>query len=447
MTTEALPLPGAAPAAPHGLLERLLRPFSRVHAGEGATVLLLFANLFVLLVGYYILKTVREPLILVGGGAELASYAAGAQALVLMGFVPAYAWISSRVGRLRLIVALIVGFIVAIELFYVGGILSLPFVGFAFFVFVGIFSLSTIAQFWSYANDLFDRETGERLFPVVAIASTAGAPVGGWLAGTLYARGVGPYPLMQITAGLLVVHLGLYAAVERREASRRRAVHHVAPAPLAGPGGFTLILKSRYLTLFALLLLLLNWVNTNGEYILRHAVTEMVAATGRAVHDQQVMAGAFFASYVFWTAIVALVLQSFVVSRLVRYLGVAGAVLALPLVSLGAYASIAVGASLVLVRLAKIAENATEYSAMNTGRQLLWLPTRREEKYKAKQATDTFFVRSGDVVSALTVFAVTAVLHLSVRAFALLNLAVIAAWLVVTVLLLRRHRGLCTTCD
>ena len=40
---------------------------------------------------------------------------------------------------------------------------------------------------------------------------------------------------------------------------------------------------------------------------------------------------------------------------------------------------------------------------MNTARQLLWLPTTREEKYKAKQAIDTFFVRGGDVLSAAAV--------------------------------------------
>ena len=32
---------------------------------------------------------------------------------------------------------------------------------------------------------------------------------------------------------------------------------------------------------------------------------------------------------------------------------------------------------------------------MNTAKQMIWLPTSREEKYKAKQAIDTFFVRDG----------------------------------------------------
>ena len=69
---------------------------------------------------------------------------------------------------------------------------------------------------------------------------------------------------------------------------------------------------------------------------------------------------------------------------------------------------IAAGVGFAVIRRAKMTENATDYSVMNTGRQMLWLPTRREEKYKAKQAIDTFFVRAGDVLSAVLVFAVTA---------------------------------------
>ena len=47
-----------------GALARVLRAFGEVEPGKSATVLLLLANLFVLLVAYYVLKTVREPLVL-----------------------------------------------------------------------------------------------------------------------------------------------------------------------------------------------------------------------------------------------------------------------------------------------------------------------------------------------------------------------------------------------
>jgi AAA family ATP:ADP antiporter len=79
---------------------------------------------------------------------------------------------------------------------------------------------------------------------------------------------------------------------------------------------------------------------------------------------------------------------------------------------------------------------------MNTGRQMVWLPTRRAEKYKAKQTVDTFFVRFGDVLSGLLVFVLSAHLGFGVKGFATLNLVVIVAWGAMVLVLVRRYREL-----
>jgi AAA family ATP:ADP antiporter len=121
---------------------------------------------------------------------------------------------------------------------------------------------------------------------------------------------------------------------------------------------------------------------------------------------------------------------------------VAGVLFALPIVALGAYTLITVGATLALVRWAKTAENATDYSIMNTAKGLIWLPTSREEKYKAKQAVDTFFVRLGDVAAAVVVFVGTTWLSLGTRGFAALNVVVVMAWFAIAVLVVRGHRRL-----
>ncbi|HMF48581.1 MAG TPA: hypothetical protein VK603_08060, partial [Candidatus Saccharimonadales bacterium] len=55
--------------------------FADVREGEGMTAVLLMCHLFVLLTAYLIIKTVREALILSGGGAEVKSYAAAGQAV------------------------------------------------------------------------------------------------------------------------------------------------------------------------------------------------------------------------------------------------------------------------------------------------------------------------------------------------------------------------------
>jgi AAA family ATP:ADP antiporter len=111
-------------------------------------------------------------------------------------------------------------------------------------------------------------------------------------------------------------------------------------------------------------------------------------------------------------------------------------------VALGAYSLIGAGVGFAIVRWAKTAENATDYSVMNTGKHILWLPTRREEKYKAKQANDTFFVRLGDLLSAGVVFVGTTYFALGIRGAAMVNVVLVAFWLAVAVVLLRQYHEL-----
>ena len=452
-TTDASPAPGRP-----GPLDRLLGLFSEVHPGEGARALLMLVNVFLILVSYYVIKTVREPLILgtevpgflqalgIHGAAEVKTFAAAGQALVLMAFVPAYSWFASRVDRMKLIVGVTLFFAANILAFAVAVHAGVPFVGVAFYVWVGFFSLSIIAQFWSYANDIYTKDAGNRLFPIIGIGATAGSPVGAWAAGRLFDAHVSPHLMLYLAAGLLLLTLVLYVTVNRRCASPVAATAGApaAQATLQKGDAFSLVFRNRYILLIAVLLIVLNVVNTVGEYILSHLVVEHATALAAAdaSFDKNAYIGAYYGSYFFWVNVIAVVLQAFVASRLVKRFGLAGVLFALPLIALGAYGFVAVGATIAIVRAAKTAENATDYSVMNTAKQLLWLPTSREEKYKAKQAVDSFFVRLGDLAAAFVVFAGTAWVTLDASGFAIVNLCFIALWLVLAVALVRRNRQL-----
>ncbi len=433
-------------------LSKVFQLFSDVREGESLATLLLLLNLFLILVAYYIIKTVREPLILAGGeqAAELKSYAAGFQAAVLVVYVPIYGWFSSKVGRLKLIFGLTVFFIACIEIFYLMASAEVlqNYIGFIFYVWVGIFSLSVIAQFWSYANDMVLKSIGDRLFPVVAIGATVGSPVGSAVAGWLYdAKIMGSYELMQISAGILLLTMGVYVLADRKLEQLPEKPKTSVDEKLSSGGGFKLVLTNKYLLLIAVLLILLNLVNTTGEYILSKAVTAAAADAFSAdpTLDKGAFIGAFYGKFFSVVNVVAVVIQAFIVSRLVKYLGMKGVLFALPIVSFGAYGLVAAGVGLGVLRWAKTAENATDYSVMNTAKALLWLPTSREEKYKAKQAIDTFFVRLGDVISALLIFVGTAQLALKPQAFAMFNLVVIVAWMGVAWLLVKEYNKLVDT--
>ena len=344
--TTTATLPAAIDHREESLLSRFFGLFGDVREGEVATSLLLLTNIFVMLAGYYVCKTVREPLILLSGGAAIKSYASAGQAVLLMAFVPLYGWFASRVDRMRLLLGVSLFFIVNLELFWLAGRAGAPFVGIAFYIWVGIFSTATIAQFWSYGNDLFDKPTAERLFPVIGIGATLGSPLGAAFAERLFARGADPFTLLHVAAGCLGISMLLYWLVERREGARRTQ----RSEPLTGgDNGFTLLAKSPYLGMICILLLVLNLVNTTGEYILSASVVDAAnqLAASTPGFNKGAYIGAFYGNYFFWVNVLAIVLQTFVASRLVRHFGIAGVLFALPLVALGAYGVVAVGAGIV----------------------------------------------------------------------------------------------------
>ena len=136
-----------------------------------------------------------------------------------------------------------------------------------------------------------------------------------------------------------------------------------------------------------------------------------------------------------------MLLQAFVVSRLLKYGGIAGVLLIPPFVSMASYGTMSTTGGLGALTLAKTAENATNYSVANTARHILWLPVARESLYKAKTAIDTTCVRSADALAAVTVIIGTRFLQINVKGFFMLNLFLIVIWFFVALLILKERRG------
>jgi ATP:ADP antiporter, AAA family len=429
-------------------LDRFLSLAADVRPGEGATALLMAVNGFLLLAAYYTIRPVRAALLLPvelqlpGGrtlaGPEIQAYSGALLAALFLFIVPLYSRIASKINRIRLINALTLFFAANLILFFVLGRANAAptMLGVTFFLWVGIFNLMVIAQFWSFANDLYTTEQGKRLFAIVGFGGSVGAAVGALITAVLIQR-LGALAMMPVAAVTLVAGLLLTNVIHKRDAgqgrSERRA-EQAAEEPLGKAGGFQLVLGQRYLLLIGLLTLTVQVVNTNGNYILNATVVQTLR-DGAEI-------GRFMAVMDFWQNILSLTIQFFLVSRIFKYLGIGGAVFVLPILALGSYSLIALAPVLALIRVTKIAENATDYSLQNTLRRALFLPTSREAKYKALQAVETFFWRTGDMLSAFLTFVVVQWLALSVRGYAAVNLVIVALWLVIAFKLYRENRQL-----
>jgi len=418
--------------------ERILSLFTRVRPGEGPGVLMFAAHAFLMLFSYQAMKALREALVLAKYSAEMRAYGVAITALVLMLMVPLYGAVRRRFDGARLLRAITIFFAVNLWIFAAAVWFGVS-VAFVFFVWASIYGIMVVAQLWAFAADCMNIKSGQRLFPVIMVGANLGALVGAKTA-QLTVAALTPVGLMIASSLLLLATLWLIgperAAIP--EGSRAIAPEHGRAAPRL-LGGIGLVLRDRYLLLVALLVVLLNWINTTGEFILADFVQRDAAARAMAsggTLDPSVLIAEFYGSFQFWVTVVGLAIQLFLVARIYRAVGVKGALVIHPsVVAIGygllAFSSVLIGfvPIFTLIRLVKIAENATDYSLMNTTRQALFLPVDRDAKYEGKTAIDTFFWRIGDVIQAGVVYVGLNLLGWHASTFAAVNLVLALAWI------------------
>jgi len=442
--------------------ERFLTLFTEVRPGEGRTAVLMFVNIFLVLCAYYFVKPLREGWIAVSHvehltKMEVKAYSSFGQSLLLVGVVSGYSRMVDRFHRSELIRRATLFCISNLVLFWFLQpdffIRNLPITGIAFYLWVGMFGVFVVAQFWAFAADIYSDERGRRLIPFIAVGATAGAACGSWLTDLLVDSGFLSVDYLLLAAAIpLVISISLTRIVDRRGPIGLGS--EVPPAVVdPGPrkGALPLVFASGYLLTVALVTLLLNWVNTNGENLLFRVVQEALErdAVAAGILDPTALLAftregttTFYGDFYFWVNVTALLLQAVVASRLLKYGGFGALMLALPTVALVSYAAMAVVPLLAVVKSMKIAENATDYSIANTARSVLWLPVSAEQKYKAKPAIDTLFTRVGDGLAAVTVVIGVQFLDASTASFFAFTVALVVAMLLLSLRLVRLHATL-----
>ncbi len=441
------------------LLERGLRLFTDMRPGEGRTALLMFANVFLILCAYYFIKPLREGWLAVSGVAglsklELRAYTAFGQSLLLIPIVAGYGRLVGRWPRAVLIERATLFCMANMLVFWAlqpGFLIQhVPYIGIAFYLWVGMFAVFVVAQFWAFAADLYSEERGNRLLPMIAIGATAGAAVGSLVLEKVVSSGAVPTHQVLLMA-LVPLAASIWLTRTADVAEGGVANSKPAPAPQASPedrrGALRLVFGSRYLLAIGLIMLITNWVKTNGENqlfdVVQHTMQAQVDAqglTGDAVKDfVKSNTAAFYGGFYFWVNMIALALQALVASRILKYGGFGVLFLMLPVISLLSYSAMALLPLLAVMRTTQAAVNATDYSINNTARHVLWLPMSQAVTFKGKPTVDSLFVRAGDGMAAVTVLLGVQLLSASIRTYLTFNVALTLVWLVAALWVAREH--------
>lgn len=418
--------------------ERLVSFVTRVAPGEGRTAFLFFLHGFLLLASYQQVKALREAFMLTKFSAETRAYAVALMALVLMIVVPLYGRLRHHLDGAHLLRLVTIFFVLTLPLFALLAQYGVP-IAFAFFIWVGIYGLMVVSQMWAFAADSFNVRSGQRLFVVIMLGANLGALAGSKLTQEVAER-LSPMGLMVLATITLGATLFLAGPERAAIPAGSRALEVNRPdAPPQLLGGIGLVLRDRYLLHMALFVVLLNWINTTGEFILADYVkadaAARVAASGGTL-DLGSLITEFYGNFNFWVTLISLFIQLFLVARIYHLVGVRGALLVQPVIVALGYALLVFGPMLggfipffYLVRRIKFAENGVDYSLMNTTRQALFLPVDRDSKYDGKTAIDTFFCRFGDLIQAVGVYIGLNLLSWQSHNFALLNLLLALGWI------------------
>ena len=445
--------------------EKVLQIFTEVREGEGTTVLLMFANVFLILCAYYFIKPLREGWVAVSdisglSKMEVRAYSSFAQSLVLLLLVGWYGRLTKRLTRVTLITraTLLCIFILVLFWFIQPGFFidKLPATGIIFYLWVGVFGVFVVAQFWTYSADIYNDERGKRLLPLIAIGGTSGAAAGSWIVDILVDSGLVATNFLLLIATIpLFISIVLTRIVDKRQIKKSVVdSHDSVPTILTDTdissvmNGARLVFFSRFILFAALVTLLTNWVNTNGENLLFRVIQDSLAsqAVEQGIVDPDTMVEftrngttAFYGNFFFWVNVIALFLQSFVASRLLKMGGFGAILMLLPVIALVSYSVMALMPILLIVKIMKIAENATDYSINNTARHVLWLPVDSSMKFLGKPAIDTFYVRLGDGLAAITVLVGVQILSLSTKQFFIFNVSLVLLWLIFGFILVQEY--------
>jgi AAA family ATP:ADP antiporter len=360
-----------------------------IASGEGAALVASAGTYFLLLCGYYMLRSLREAMALEAGRAHIPLLFT-LTFVVMLVILPAYWWIVARVRRDRLLAAvyltvcLLFGAIATLA----GGGRVPPLLAGAYFVLVTTLNLFIVSVFWSVMVDVWEPAAAQRLFGIVSAGGSAGALVGPAFNATFVER-LGVTAVIYIACTMFIAAVITGVTAQRLRA--RAPDGHVDPrVPVGGRAIDDLqrLTRSRYLLAIVAFIVL-------GQIFGALMYNEQARYVESAYANLAERA-ALFARIDLASNVLALLMQTCVVGWLTVRGGVRATLTAMWTVcglSFLALAAIPSGAALLITQ---VIRRGADYGLFKPAREMLFTVLSPETKFKSKSLLDTVLQRGAD---------------------------------------------------
>lgn len=409
------------------LVRSILNPVVRIKKEEWARTLLMFFYFFLTITSYYILKPVRDSAFIHEYGAENLPYAWLLTIVILPLFVAAYVKFVDFLEKNVLLSSTLIFFIINLVIFWWFSRFHFRWLYGIFFIWVSIFSVMTVTQFWLYANDLFNPREAKRLYGVVGSGGILGGITGGVLTNRL-APAIGTANLMLVAAFLLLFCVLLINALwevarDRNTLFATLAEKEQEEKKYGIRKSLRIIFGKKYLLMLVALICVTKIVSTLVDYQFKNIVQDSFTVLD--------LRTAFFGKFFAWLNTFSFCVQFFLTSFVLRRFGVGVALLLLPIgLALGSV-SILVNPLLWCAALTMLYDGSMNYSLNQSTKEVLYLPVAREIRYRVKPFIDMFAYRIAKAVGSILILFSVKFVHFNERSLSIVSIALIALWIFV----------------
>lgn len=403
---------------------RLLASVFDLRREERDLAFMMAAYHFLLLVTLYLLKPVRDSIFLSSRGPSELPYVFILTTVVVAPVAALHTRAGDRLDLGRLIDG--------VSLFLVASLFGLRvllwvdgmWVTYALYTWVSIYGLLVTSQFWLLANALFTSSQSKRVFTVLSAGAIVGAIAGGEITGILVdVVEITSENLLLVAGGVLLGATALGRAIRAlyRKKVGARPEDANEPDDADSPTGALQTLRtSRHLQLIVGIVALMVIVTTFVDY-------QFKTVAARAFPTEQGLT-AFMGQFYGRVSVVALLVQFVLAPRLMRVVGIGGALSILPgalaLGSLGMLILPGLAAGILL----RGAGQSLKHSLDKTGRELLFVPVSLEKKKRVKVFVDLFIDQGAEGLGGILLLGLVVGLGLSVQLLSLVTLGLIAVW-------------------
>ncbi|MGH8222569.1 MAG: NTP/NDP exchange transporter, partial [Woeseiaceae bacterium] len=374
--------------------------FLGIEAGELPAVAWSFVYFFCIMSAYYMLRSVREAMAIVGGVENIPWLFTGTFVLMILA-TPVFGWVTSRYPRRQFLPWVYYFFISNILLFWLAfawaqyADVSQVWIGRGFFVWLSVFNLFVVSVFWSFMADIYSKEQSRRLFGIVSAGGSVGALLGPIVTSVLVIP-IGFKNLLPLSALLLL--LAVFCVHRLRHWVTQKSASPQPPAPPIGGSawaGLRFVITTPYFGVIAFAMVCGTFLGGVTYMYMARLVAEAYATT-----DLQTQ---IFALLDAFTNAGSLIGQLLLVKHAVRYLGVGVTLALLPLVSIAGFAMLAVQPVFIVMAVLQVLRRSITFGFTKPTSDMLYVVVSKEAKYKAKNFIDTAIYRGGDLFATWTI--------------------------------------------